>query len=175
MFEGTISGYIGEKMFKDNEKNIFKTIKTHAFVGSLLLMFPEFGFGVIIYAIILWHMYSSICNKVGISFSKYFWKLVGVGFFVNIIVALILNIVCSIIPLLPAFVHYTQFYISGKMFCEKIKTINNSNKTQSPANSTSVSTTSARSIAPPPSNLSTPPPPSQLNPGEEEYYSSYIE
>lgn len=130
-------------------------------MGGLLLMFPEFGFGVIIYVIVLWHMYSSICNKLGISFSRNFWKLVGVGFFVNIIVALILNIVCSIIPLLPAFVHYAQFYISGKMFYEQIRKHYVSKETPPSANSTPVLPTSAKDVVPPPPplNSSTPPPP----------------
>lgn len=121
MFEGSISGYIGEKMFKDNEKDIFKTIKIHALVGGLLLAFPEFGFGVIIFIFVLWHMYSSICNKVGISFSKNFWKIAGIGFIVNIIVAFILNLVLSFLPILIGFVHYAQFYLSGKLFYEQVK------------------------------------------------------
>ena len=121
MFEGTISGYIGEKMFKDNEKNIFKTIKIHALIGGILMAFPEFGFGVIIYIIVLWHMYSSICDKVSISFSKHWGKLIGFGFIVNIIVALILNIVLSVLPILSGFIVYAQFYLSGKFFYDQIK------------------------------------------------------
>ena len=108
-------------MFKDNEKEIFKTIKIHALIGGILLAFPEFGFGVIIFIFVLWHMYSSICGKVGISFSKNFGKLVGIGVFVNIIVALILNILLSFLPVFIGFVYYAQFYLSGKLFFEQVK------------------------------------------------------
>lgn len=121
MFEGKIAGFIGEKMFKDNEKEVFKSIKSHSIIGAILMMWPEYGLGIIIFGIVLWHMYSSICNKTGISFTQNFWKLVGVGVFVNILVALILNIVLTVLPILSGFIVYAQFYLSGKIFYERVK------------------------------------------------------
>lgn len=118
MFEGFIAGKFANKMF---EKDVFKTIKWHAFVGALLLMIPDFGFGTIFFIGVLWHMYSSICDKVGISFSDNFWKLVGVGFIVNIIVALVIDVVFSVLFFLEGFIMYFQFYLSGKVFVESLK------------------------------------------------------
>lgn len=120
MFEGYIAGKFANKMF---EKEVFQTIKKHALVGALLMMFPDFGFGTIIFVVVLWHMYSSICDKVGISFSDHFWKLVGVGIIVNIFVALIIDIVFTVLFFLEGFIMYFQFYMSGKMFVESIKNL----------------------------------------------------
>ena len=118
MFEGYIAGKFADKMF---EKNVFKTIKNHALCAALLLSIPDFGFGAIIYAIILWHMYSSVCDKVGVSFSEHFWSLVGLGIFVNIAIALVIDIVFSFLFFLEGFFIYFQFYMSGKMFVESLK------------------------------------------------------
>jgi len=118
MLEGFISAKFANKYF---EKDVFKTIKRHAFWGALLMMLPDFGFGVIIFVFVLWHMYSSICSKVGISFSENFWKLIGVGAFVNVAIALVLDIALSVLFFLNGFLMYAQFYLSGKLFVESIK------------------------------------------------------
>ncbi len=118
MLEGYIAGKFADKMF---EKDVFRTIKNHALVGAIIMMIPDFGFGTIFFIGVLWHMYSSICNKVGISFSDNFWSLVGVGIFVNIAIALAIDIVFSFLFFLEGFIMYFQFYMSGKLFVESIK------------------------------------------------------
>ncbi len=118
MFEGQIAAKFANKFF---EKDVFKVVKSHALWGSLLMAIPDFGFGGILFGIVLWHMYSAICDKVGISFSDFFWKLVGLGMFVNIAVAFILDFVLSALFFLEPFVMYMQFYFSGKAFVESVK------------------------------------------------------
>lgn len=118
MFEGYIAGKFANKMF---EKQVFQTIKSHALVGALLMMIPDFGFGTIIFIGVLWHMYSSICDKVGISFAQNFWELVGLGIVVNIVIALVIDIVFTVLFFLEGFIIYFQFYLSGKMFVESLK------------------------------------------------------
>lgn len=118
MFEGYIAAKFADRYF---EEDVFKIVKNHALVGSLLMMIPDFGFGIVFYVLVLWHMYSSICDKVGISFSDNFFKLVGCGIVVNIVVALIMDLVLSFIFFLEPFWMYMQFYLSGKFFVEGIK------------------------------------------------------
>ena len=118
MFEGLIASKLANKMF---EKDIFKTIRMHALFGALIMMIPDFGFGTVFYVIILWHMYSSICKKVGVSFGDNFWSLVGVGIFINIAVAFIIDLVLSVLFFLVGFIIYFQFYLSGKFFVESLK------------------------------------------------------
>ena len=100
MFEGYIAGKFADKMF---EEEVFQTIKKHAMVGALLMMIPDCGLGIIFFIAVLWHMYSSICDKVGISFSDHFWKLVGVGMMVNLLVVLISDIVFTVLFFLEGF------------------------------------------------------------------------
>lgn len=121
MFEGYIAGKFANKFF---EKDIFNTIKRHALTAALILTIPDFGLGTIFFAIILWHMYSSICTKVGISFSEHFWRLVGIGFFVNVLVALFLDVILAIAFFLEGFIIYFQFYLSGKLFVDSLKNSN---------------------------------------------------
>jgi hypothetical protein len=66
-------------------------------------------------------MYSSICDKVGISFAQNFWELVGLGIVVNIVIALVIDIVFTVLFFLEGFIIYFQFYLSGKMFVESLK------------------------------------------------------
>lgn len=115
---GFISSKFADKYF---EKGIFKTIKRHAFWGALIMMLPDSGLGTIAFVFVLWHMYSKICEKCGISFSANFWKLVGVGFFVNIAIALAVDTILTIVCFLEPFWMYMQFYLSGKLFVESIK------------------------------------------------------
>lgn len=118
MFEGLIASKLANKMF---EKDVFRIVKKHAFWGCLLMSLPDFGFGTIIFIWILWRMYSKIAEKCNLSFSENFWKLAGVGFIVNIVVAFFLDIVFSVLPFLAPFVFYAQFYFSGKMYIEALK------------------------------------------------------
>ncbi len=118
MFEGQLMAKLADPFF---EKDVLKIVKSHALWGSLLMAIPDFGFGVVIYCGILWHMYYSICEKVGISFSQNAFKLVGCGIVVNIAVALIMDIVLTAVFFLEPLWMYFQFYLSGKMFVEAIK------------------------------------------------------
>ncbi len=118
MFEGYIAAKFANKMF---EKDVFKIVRNHAFIGCLLMSLPDFGFGTIIFIAILWHMYSKIADKCGLSFSDNFWKLAGIGFVVNVVIALVLDIVFSALFFLAPFIFYVQFYLSGKMYIESLK------------------------------------------------------
>lgn len=118
MFEGYIAGKFANKMF---EKDVFKIVKRHSFWGALLMMIPDFGLGTIFFIAVLWHMYSSIAHKVGLSFSDNFWKLAGIGFFVNVLIALVIDVALSFFFFLEPFIIYLQFYLSGKMFIETLK------------------------------------------------------
>lgn len=118
MFEGLIAAKLANKMF---EEDVFKIVKRHAFWGCLLMALPDFGFGTLIFIYVLWHMYSKIAEKCDLSFSENFWKLVGVGFIVNIVIALVFDIVFTALPFLAPFVFYAQFYLSGKLFVETLR------------------------------------------------------
>lgn len=118
MFEGYIAGKFANKMF---EQDVFKIVKRHALFGSLAMMIPDFGFGGVIFTVVLWHMYSSISEKVGVSFSDNWGKLLGLGVVVNIAVAFAIDIVFTFLPFLEPFIIYAQFYTSGKAFIESLK------------------------------------------------------
>lgn len=134
MFEGFIAGKLAENLFK-KEKEIFKSIKSHAMWASLIMMIPDFGLGVIAFVFILWHMYSSVCKKVGVNFSDHFWTLVGVGMFVNIAIALVIDITLTFLFFLEPFLIYMQFYLSGKAFYKSLHELK-----LKPTNSTTYST-----------------------------------
>lgn len=118
MLEGQVSANIAQRYFK-NEPEIFKTIKQHALWGGIAMAIPDFGFGVFIFIGVLWHMYSSISRLAGFHFS---WgEYIGAGVVVNIIVALILDILLSAVFFLEPFIMYIQFYLSGKLFYDGLK------------------------------------------------------
>lgn len=123
MFQSFISSKIAGKVYNDDD--LLKIVKRHAFFGSLVMMIPDCGLGTIAFVIILWRMYSKICERIGMSFSSNFWKLVGVGFFVNIAVALAVDILLTALFFLEPFIMYLQFYFSGKLFIESAKKIKN--------------------------------------------------
>lgn len=118
MFEGWIAAKFADKFF---EKDIFKIIKRRAFIGSLLMMIPDFGFGGFIFIAVLWSMYSKISEKVGISFSDHMGQLIGIGVIINIIVAFVLDFVLTAFFFLEPFILYFQFYLSGYLFVESLK------------------------------------------------------
>ena len=118
MFEGLIASKFANKYF---EREVFSTIRKHSFFGGLIMMLPLCGFGVLLFVGVLWHMYSAICKKVGVSFSDNFWSLVGVGIIINIVVAFVIDFFLSILFFLKPFILYFQFYLSGKLFVESLK------------------------------------------------------
>ena len=115
MFEGFIAGKLANKMF---EKDVFKIVKKHAFIGAIVMILPLFGFDWIIYCIVLWHMYHAICEKVG---TKLDLGNIIVGIIVNIIVGIGLDVILTFIPFLIGFIVYAQFYFSGKAYIETLK------------------------------------------------------
>ena len=117
MFEGLIASKLANKMF---EKDVFKIVKKHAFWGSLCMILPTGGLEVFIFIFVLWHMYSSICKKVGTTLKT---DTIIVGLIVNSVIAFILDIVFMIIPFLTCFVIYAQFYFSGKAYIETLKSM----------------------------------------------------
>ena len=119
MFEGYIAEKLANKMF---EKEVFKIIKRHAAAGAIVMMLPLLGLDWIIYCVVLWHMYYAICEKLDteLNFSN-----IAIGFFVNIIIAIILDLIFTFLPFLTAFIVYAQFYLSGKAFVESLKAKSN--------------------------------------------------
>ena len=117
MFEGYIAEKLANKMF---EKEVFSIVKKHALCAAIVMSLPLFGIDWIIYMIILWHMYSASCEKVGTTLNI---SSVIVGMIVNIIVGIALDIILTLIPLLIGFIVYAQFYFSGKAFIETLKKI----------------------------------------------------
>lgn len=60
MLQGYIANKWGNKMFEDD---MAKIVKKHAFWAALIMFFPTFGLGLILYCYILWHMYYSLCAQ----------------------------------------------------------------------------------------------------------------
>ena len=60
MLQGYIANKWGNKMFEDD---MAKIVKKHAFWGAVIMALPTFGFGLVVYCLILWHMYSALCEK----------------------------------------------------------------------------------------------------------------
>jgi len=118
MFEGYVAGKLANKMF---ENEVYRIVKRHAFFGALLMMVPDSGLGIIVYVIVLWHMYSKIAKKIGVDFKSNVFQILGVGIVVNIGVALLIDIFMTVLWFLEGFVIYFQFYVSGKLFIESLK------------------------------------------------------
>lgn len=115
MFEGLIASKLANKMF---EEDLFKIVKRHAFWGALVMLFPLFGLDWIVFIFVLWHMYNAICEKLGTSLN---FSTIAVGFIVNIVIAIALDLLFTFIPFLIGFIVYAQFYFSGKAYIETLK------------------------------------------------------
>lgn len=120
MLEGLIAGKLASKAFKED---VFKSIKRHASLAAIVLMLPDFGLGTIAYAGFLWHMYKSVSEKCGIDFSKHKGELIATGLVVNIIIAFVVDLVFTALPFIEPFLVYAQFYLSGKLFVERLEKI----------------------------------------------------
>ena len=59
MLQNQLANY-GDKMF---DKDTAKIVRRHAFWAAIILALPLFGLDVIVFAIILWHMYSSLAQR----------------------------------------------------------------------------------------------------------------
>lgn len=119
MLQGYIARKWGDKMF---EADIAKVVRKRAFWGALIMALPLFGFELIVFIIILWSMYSKLCEKVGVTLK---FSTIVVGFVVNIAVAIAVDLLLMLIPFIgwlgTGFVVYLQFYFSGKMYIETLR------------------------------------------------------
>lgn len=122
MLQGYIANKWGNKMFEDD---MAKIVKKHAFWAALIMFFPTFGSGLILYCYILWHMYYSLCERCGTELKL---STVILGIIVNIVIAVTVNIVLSWFPIIgwlgTGFIVYLQFYLSGKGYIETLKKLN---------------------------------------------------
>lgn len=109
----------GDQMF---DKDTAKIVRRHAFWGAVIMSLPLFGLDWVIFCCILWHMYSSLCERAN---QKLHLGNILVGVVVNIVIAVAIDSVFSFIPVLgwlgTGFIVYLQFYFSGKSFIETIK------------------------------------------------------
>lgn len=119
MLQRYIAKKWGDKMF---EAEIAKVVKKHAFGAAIILILPLFGLEVIAFVVILWHMYSSLCEKAG---TKLRFGTIAVGFIVNVVIATVISILLDLIPVVgwlgKGFIVYLQFYLSGKAFIETLR------------------------------------------------------
>lgn len=109
----------GDKMF---DKDTAKIVRSHALCGAIVMALPLFGLDWIIFVVVLWHMYSSLCKRANQTLTL---GNIVIGILVNVVIALIVDGALTLIPLIgwlgTAFIVYLQFYLSGKMFIENIK------------------------------------------------------
>lgn len=110
---------IGDKMF---DKDTAKIVRNHAFWGAIIMSLPLFGLDWVAFCCVLWHMYSSLCKRANCKLDS---SSILVGIIVNIIIAIALDIVLSLIPIIGwlgiGFIVYLQFYFSGKSYVETLK------------------------------------------------------
>jgi len=110
---------MGDKMFDHDTAAI---VRSHALWGAIVMALPLFGLDWIAFCCILWHMYSKLCER---AHKKLDTGNVIVGIIVNIVIAVVLDLLLTFVPVIgwlgTAFIVYLQFYLSGKSFIETIK------------------------------------------------------
>ena len=119
--KGTIAEYAMGGMFP--EKQLLDIVKSHAKWGAIAIAIPFLPVvDSILYAIVLWHMYSKLSDTVNQSLH------IGLGVLVNIIVTIGICFVDEALDWIPvigwlisAFVVYIQFYFSGKAYIEALR------------------------------------------------------
>lgn len=74
-------------------------VNNHAIGGAAIYALPLFGLDNIIYAIVLWHMYISLCKLAGKTFGSNVSKSFIGGFIVNILVSSLLELACNVLPI----------------------------------------------------------------------------
>lgn len=119
MLQGYIAKKWGDKMF---EEDMAKIVRKHAFWAAIIMTIPTFGFGLILYCYILWHMYYALCERCGTELKI---STVIAGIIVNLIIAAVVNFVLAYIPVIgwlgTGFIVYLQFYLSGKSYVETLR------------------------------------------------------
>lgn len=116
-----------QKQFADIADNMFdedtaKIVRNHALVGAIVMALPLCGIDWMFFLVNLWHMYAKLSERANKSLC---WGHVLVGIFVNIAVAVAIDLLLTFIPAIgwlgTAFVVYLQFYFSGKLYIEALK------------------------------------------------------
>lgn len=121
MLQNQLANY-GDKMF---DKDTAKIVRKHSFIGALVMALPLFGLDWVVFIGVLWHMYSSLCERANTTL--HFGNIIT-GFIINIVVAIAIDFALSFVPVIgwlgTGFLVYLQFYTSGKSFLETIKKTN---------------------------------------------------
>lgn len=122
MLQNQLANY-GDKMF---DKDTAAIVRNHAMLGAVIMALPLFGLEWIVFCIILWHMYSDLCERANTTLNI---SSIIVGLIVNIVIAVVIDLILTFIPIIgwlgTAFVVYLQFYLSGKSFLETLKSKEN--------------------------------------------------
>lgn len=119
MLQNQFADY-GDKMF---DKDTAKIVRSHASWAAFIMFFPLFGMDLIVYCMILWHMYSALCER---AHKKMVNKSsIITGIVVNVVIAFAIDTALTFIPVIgwlgTSFIVFLQFYFSGKSFIETIK------------------------------------------------------
>ncbi len=129
--QGYVFKKVGDKLF---DQDTAKIVRRHAFWGGLIMALPLEVFDTICFVIILWHMYSKLCERAN---TKLNFGNIVVGFIVNIIVAAVISLAAVAIPIIgwlgTGFVVYLQFYMSGKSYISTLKNVMGYNYPDTPA------------------------------------------
>jgi len=119
--QGYVFKKVGDKMF---DQDTAKIVKKHAFWGALILSLPLQVFDMIVFIIILWHMYSKLCERANTTL--HIGNII-VGLIINIIIAVVIDWLLFAIPVIgwlgTGFVVYLQFYLSGKGYISTLKNV----------------------------------------------------
>lgn len=114
-----LASHFGDKMF---DEDTAKIVRRHAFWGALIMMIPAPGFDLVVFCIILWHMYSKLCQRAN---TKLTFGNVAIGIIVNIVIAFVVDLGLTLVPIIgwlgTGFIIYLQFYLSGKSYIETLK------------------------------------------------------
>ena len=115
--QGYVFKKVGDKMF---DQDTAKIVKRHAFWASMVMMTPFEVFDSICYVIILWHMYSKLCERANTSLN--FGNIVA-GVIINVIIAAVISALCIVFFPITGIVVYLQFYMSGKGYISTLKNV----------------------------------------------------
>lgn len=122
MFEGQIAKRLGGGMFP--EEDMLKCVHTHAAIAAFVSVLPLPVFEQIVFFCVLWHMYSKLASKVGHQMGC---GTIIVGVATNLVIYLIYSLALEFIPVLgyltTAAICYIQFYFSGKVYIETLRSI----------------------------------------------------
>ncbi len=95
-------------------KEIKSAIKSSALIGGIVLAIPLWGLDTIIYACVLWGMYSKVAKIAGVEFNGNLIKNIIIGFITNIVICFILNFIFDFIVVLGWIGMFFVGYLSIK-------------------------------------------------------------